>query len=91
VVYFFLLESSNKTLEEVDRMYLSRVRPRESATHVLDEENKQLVGTGINSHSTHLQNGGKKKVEEGDHGGVVQCEAKEEEQSTKDVGSSSRV
>jgi SP family sugar:H+ symporter-like MFS transporter len=91
VVYFFLLESSDKTLEEVDAMYLLHVRPRHSAKFEFDEETKKLVGTGINTDSVHLQNGGRKKVEEGGHGGVFQCEEKKGEQLTGDVGSSSRV
>lgn len=31
IVYFFLMESSQRTLEEVDTMYLTHVSPRKSA------------------------------------------------------------
>jgi SP family sugar:H+ symporter-like MFS transporter len=89
VVYFFLLESSGKTLEEVDAMYLLHVPPRHSAKYEFDEETRKMVGTGINTDSMHLQNGGRKKVEESGHGGVFQYEGRKEEQLRGDVGSSS--
>ena len=46
LVYFFLIESSGKTLEEVDAMYLLHVRPLGSGRFEFDEETKNSIGDG---------------------------------------------
>ena len=38
IVYFFLIESGQRTLEEVDAMYLKHVSPRKSAKWNAEEE-----------------------------------------------------
>ena len=45
VVYFFLLESSGKTLEEVDTMYLLHVSPRESAKWEAPDDVEDLLAS----------------------------------------------
>ena len=60
-------------------MYLLHVPPRQSVTYEFVEETRKMIGTGINTDSMHLRNGGRKKVEEGGHGGVFQYEGNENE------------
>jgi SP family sugar:H+ symporter-like MFS transporter len=55
VVYFFLLESSGRTLEEVDAMYLLHVTPLKSAKYEFDEEMKKTLGRDINMDVMHLR------------------------------------
>jgi SP family sugar:H+ symporter-like MFS transporter len=76
LVYFFLLESSGKSLEEVDAMYLIHVSPRKSAKFQFDEETKRHLSTTINTDAMHLQGRGKnmRKAEEGGQGGVFHKE-----------------
>lgn len=49
VVYFFLIESSGRTLEEVDAMYLLHVRPFGSHKFDFDDETRKSMGHGINT------------------------------------------
>lgn len=80
VVFFFLIESSGRTLEEVDTMYLFHVRPIGSGKFVFDDEIRKSIGSGagIGTDRMHLikggRGGGMKKAEEGGRGGVVQDE-----------------
>lgn len=79
VVFFFLIESSDRTLEEVDTMYLFHVSPIGSGKFVFDDELRKSIGTGagIGTDRMHLTRNGKngmKKVDEGGAGGVVQDE-----------------
>ena len=76
VVYFFLLESSGKSLEEVDAMYLLHVAPRKSAKYQFDEETKRHLSTTINTDAMHLTGKGKnmRKADEGGQGGVFHKE-----------------
>ncbi|KAG9238457.1 MFS sugar transporter-like protein [Amylocarpus encephaloides] len=67
VVYFFLLESSGHSLEEVDAMYLMHVPPRKSGKYMFDEETKRnLSATRRPPVRTKRGNLGKKKRERGD-------------------------
>lgn len=79
VVYFFLVESSGKTLEEVDAMYLLRVNPMKSAKFEFDEETKASLGDGLNTDAMHLVGKGKnmRKANEAGHGGVFHEEGKD--------------
>jgi SP family sugar:H+ symporter-like MFS transporter len=76
VVYFFLMESSGRTLEEVDAMYLLHVNPLKSAKYEFDAETKATLGQSINTDAMHLRKRGRgfTKAEEGDQGGVIQDE-----------------
>lgn len=77
VVYFFLIESSGRTLEEIDAMYLLHVAPRKSAKFVFDEEMRSSLGQGINTDAMHLKRskrGRLEKEEEAPAGGVLQRE-----------------
>jgi SP family sugar:H+ symporter-like MFS transporter len=59
VVFFFLIESSNKTLEEVDTMYLLHVRPIGSGKFSFDEDTRRSIGSsaGIGTDKMHLVRG----------------------------------
>lgn len=72
VVYFFLIESSGRTLEEVDALYLLHVRPLGSGKFELDEEMLEGLGTD----KMHLVGRGKgmKKADEGGREGVLHQE-----------------
>jgi SP family sugar:H+ symporter-like MFS transporter len=76
VVYFFLMESSGRTLEEVDAMYLLHVNPVKSARYEFDEETKATLGQDINTDAMHLRKRGRgfAKAEEGGQGGVLHSE-----------------
>lgn len=77
VVYFFLVESSGKTLEEVDTMYLMHVNPMKSKNFEFDEETRHSIGVGaIGTDKMHLRKRGfgTKKMEEAGDGGVLQRE-----------------
>ena len=78
VVYFFLLESTGKTLEEVDAMYLLHVSPRRSAKFEFDEETKNTLGEGLNTDAMHLEGRGRnlRKRNEAGAGGVLHDEGK---------------
>ena len=78
VVYFFLLESTGKTLEEVDAMYLLHVSPRKSAKFEFDEETKNTLGEGLNTDAMHLEGRGRnlRKQNEAGAGGVLHDEGK---------------
>ncbi|KAI9647946.1 hexose transporter hxt5 [Ciborinia camelliae] len=81
VVFFFLVESSGKTLEEIDAMYLMHVRPIGSHAFEFDAETKATLGTTINTDAMHLENKNGKisKVNEAGHGGVFHDEGLSEE------------
>jgi MFS transporter, SP family, sugar:H+ symporter len=77
VVYFFLMESSGRTLEEIDAMYLVHVPPRKSANFEFDEETRRTLGQGLNTDAMHLKRNKKGqlvKEDEADAGGVLQKE-----------------
>ncbi|KAL2071794.1 hypothetical protein VTL71DRAFT_13029 [Oculimacula yallundae] len=77
LVYFFLIESSGKTLEEVDAMYLLHVRPIGSGRFEFDEETKNSIGDGgLGTDNMRLEGQGKnmRKQKEAGVGGVVQDE-----------------
>jgi SP family sugar:H+ symporter-like MFS transporter len=77
VVYFFLIESSGKTLEEVDTMYLLHVNPMKSKKFEFDEETRQSIGAGgIGTDKMHLRKRGfgTKKMDEAGDAGVLQRE-----------------
>ncbi|KAG0652223.1 High-affinity fructose transporter ght6 [Hyphodiscus hymeniophilus] len=78
VVYFFLMESSGRTLEEVDAMYLLHVSPRKSAGFVFDEETRKTLGQDLNTDAMHLRKRGRgfAKAEEGGQGGMLHDEGK---------------
>ena len=78
VVYFFLMESSGRTLEEVDAMYLLHVNPMKSVKYEFDEETKATLGQDINTDAMHLRKRGRgfTKAEEGGQGGVLHDEGK---------------
>jgi SP family sugar:H+ symporter-like MFS transporter len=54
VVYFFLMESSQRTLEEVDTMYLTYVSPRKSAKWDSEE-----AGGLVTTDNLYLSKGGR--------------------------------
>jgi SP family sugar:H+ symporter-like MFS transporter len=77
VVYFFLIESSGRTLEEIDAMYLLHVPPRKSAKFQFDEETMNSLGLGLNTDAMHLRRNKKGQLEKEDEaavGGVLQRE-----------------
>lgn len=76
VIYFFLVESSGKTLEEVDAMYLMHVAPRKSAKFEWDEETSKSLGSGIGTDKMHLRKRGSnwEKSDEANEAGVLQDE-----------------
>ncbi|KAH8648160.1 MFS sugar transporter-like protein [Tricladium varicosporioides] len=77
VVYFFLIESSGKTLEEVDAMYLLHVNPIKSGKFQFDEETRRSIGGGgLGTDAMHLQGRGRKitKMNEAGEGGVLHKE-----------------
>lgn len=49
VVYLFLIESSGRTLEEVDAMYLLHARPIGSHKFEFDDETRKSMGQGVNT------------------------------------------
>lgn len=61
IVFFFLVESSSKTLEEVDAMYLLHVRPIGSGKFEFDEETRKSIGGrgGIGTDNMDLEGRGK--------------------------------
>ncbi|KAH8820777.1 MFS sugar transporter-like protein [Xylogone sp. PMI_703] len=76
IVYFFLVESSGRTLEEVDAMYLLHIKPLRSAKFEFDEETRKNLGQGINTDAMNLRARGvhTEKRNEDHFGGVVQKE-----------------
>ncbi|CZS92153.1 hypothetical protein WAI453_000109 [Rhynchosporium graminicola] len=77
LVYFFLIESSGKTLEEVDAMYLLHVRPLGSGRFEFDEETKNSIGDGgLGTDNMRLEGKGKNmhKQKEAGVAGVEQDE-----------------
>jgi MFS transporter, SP family, sugar:H+ symporter len=54
IVYFFLMESSQRTLEEVDTMYLTNVSPRKSA-----KWNPKDAGGLVTTDNLYLNKGGR--------------------------------
>jgi len=75
VVFFFLIESSGKTLEEVDQMYLLHVKPIGSAKFEFDEETKKSIGTvGTDKMDIEAKGMGIRKKEEAGVGGGMQGE-----------------
>ncbi|TAQ90975.1 hypothetical protein B7494_g692 [Chlorociboria aeruginascens] len=76
IVYLFLMESSGKTLEEVDAMYLLHVNPIKSAKFEFDEETKMTLGNAINTDAMLLErkNGKVQKINEAGRGGVFHDE-----------------
>jgi SP family sugar:H+ symporter-like MFS transporter len=78
VVYFFLIESRGRTLEEIDAMYLLHVNPIKSAKFEFDEETRNTLGQGLNTDAMHLGRNDKgevvKEEEAGTVGGVLQRE-----------------
>jgi len=71
IVYFFLMESAGRTLEEVDTMYILNVSPRKSAKYEIAE-----AGGVIDSDKLYLGEGGRtiRKRNEGGAGGAEQVE-----------------
>jgi len=80
VVYFFLIESSGKTLEEVDQMYLLHVPPRHSAKFEFDESTRDIYTDNMQ-----LRNRGRRtvKVDEANREGVLQKEGTLQGDDTK--------
>jgi len=80
VVYFFLIESSGKTLEEVDQMYLLNVPPRHSAQFEFDESARDIYTDNMQ-----LRNRGRRtvKVDEANREGVLQKEGTLQGDDTK--------
>ena len=77
VVFFFLVESSGRTLEEIDGLYLLHISPRKSAKFTFDEETRSTLGQGLNTDAMHLKGNNKGQlVKEGEAraGGVLQKE-----------------
>jgi len=75
MVYFFLVESSGRTLEEVDSMYLLHVPPRTSAKFVFDEKTKKTLGhVGTDKMALKSEGHGVRKASEAEQGGVFQDE-----------------
>jgi SP family sugar:H+ symporter-like MFS transporter len=75
VVFFFLVESSGKTLEEVDEMYLLHVNPITSASFEFDEETRKSIGAlGTDKMNLERRGLGTRKVDEAGHGGVLHNE-----------------
>jgi SP family sugar:H+ symporter-like MFS transporter len=75
IVYFFMIETKDRSLEEIDTMYMLRVPPRHSASwnpRNLGEEGM----AGINTDHLFLKNGGKdiKKTEANGQGMMVHDE-----------------
>jgi MFS transporter, SP family, sugar:H+ symporter len=87
VIYFFLIESSGKTLEEVDAMYLLHVNPMKSGKFQFDEETKASLGDGLGTDNMHLVGRGKnmRKATEAGQGGVLHEEGKIAPQHTPNV------
>jgi len=77
VVFFFLVESSGKTLEEVDEMYLLHVNPITSAKFEFDEETRKSIGA-VNTDKMNLEARGlgTRKVDEAGQGGVLHNEGR---------------
>jgi len=71
IVYFFLMESSGRTLEEVDYMYIIHVSPLKSS-----KWDASQAGEIVNTDNLYLAPGGRKiqKRNEADREGVVQDE-----------------
>jgi SP family sugar:H+ symporter-like MFS transporter len=87
VVFFFLVESSGKTLEEVDQMYLLHVRPIGSAKFEFDEETRRQIGEmGTDRMDLESKGFGTKKRDEGARGGVFQEEARRGQPATSSGG-----
>jgi SP family sugar:H+ symporter-like MFS transporter len=79
VVYLFLIESSGRTLEENDAMYLLHVNPRKSAKFEFDKETKDTLGQTINTDAMHLRKRGRgftKQEESRVSGGVLHDEGR---------------
>jgi len=77
VVFFFLIESSGKTLEEVDQMYLLHVKPIGSAKFEFDEETRKSIGAvGTDKMDIEAKGLKTRKKEEAGVGGVMQDEGK---------------
>ena len=90
VVYFFLIESSGRTLEEVDAMYLLHVKPIRSSGFEFDDETRAAIGEGLGTDRMHLVGKGKnmRKENEAGVGGMMHDEGKMPEQhnlNQKDV------
>jgi len=77
LVYFFLIESSGRTLEEVDTMYLLGVKPIGSKAYVFDGDLND-----IRTDNMHLEGkgGNLRKANEAGRGGVFHDEGTAEQQ-----------
>ncbi|XMA18173.1 hypothetical protein WAI453_010964 [Rhynchosporium graminicola] len=77
IVYFFMIESKDRSLEEIDTMYVLHVNPRTSASW--DPKSLGQDGlTGVGTDGMHLKAGGKdfKKTETGGAGLMVHDETR---------------
>lgn len=76
LVFTYLIESSGKTLEEIDAMYLLHVSPCKSATFQFDAQTKAHLGETINTDAMNLVGSGTKvrKANEAGTGGVLHDE-----------------
>jgi len=63
IVFFCLVESSGRTLEEVDAMYLLHVNPITSSKFEFDENVRKELG-GIGTDKMRLRKGGRSKAKE---------------------------
>lgn len=64
IVYFFLIESKDRSLEEIDTMYVAGVNPRKSAAWQMSDLGPEGIA-GLNTDNMHLAAGGRefKKTE----------------------------
>lgn len=93
IVFFCLVESSGRTLEEVDAMYLLHVNPMTSSKFVFDAQAKKDLGD-IGTDKMRLNRGGRAKVAEAGEGGVLEREGTvrdAREGATTDTGNGSVV
>ncbi|CAK7205965.1 hexose transporter hxt5 [Sporothrix eucalyptigena] len=63
IVYFFVVESQGRTLEEIDTMYLEKVNPRKSSKWVAPHPHemakiRKAAGTDMEAVAEHQDNGG---------------------------------
>jgi SP family sugar:H+ symporter-like MFS transporter len=69
IVYFFVIESKDRSLEEIDTMYLAHVDPKSSASWKLSDPGPEGV-TGLGTDRLHLVAGGQ-EINKGDAPGTA--------------------
>ncbi|KAF2257818.1 hexose transporter HXT13 [Lojkania enalia] len=76
VVYFFMIETKDRSLEEIDTMYVLHVNPISSAKWDASRLNKELLADTDRRHASPNARSGSKAEQAGNAGGVLEPQTK---------------